>query len=132
MGAPANDERPVAVIGAALDLGQSRRGVDMGPSAIRYAGLAPRLESLGRRCLDWGNVEAPVAESLAVEDERARYLPEIKRTCARIASLVGDAVREGFVPLVLGGDHSVALGRSARWRERTARAASSGSTRTGT
>ena len=110
MGAPANDERPVAVIGAALDLGQSRRGVDMGPSAIRYAGLAARLESLGRRCLDWGNVEAPVAESVPERDERARYLPEIKDTCARVAELVERAVRDGFAPLVLGGDHSVALG----------------------
>jgi arginase len=103
----------VAVIGAALDLGQGRRGVDMGPSAIRYAGLAAKVEGLGRGYLDWGNVEAAVAEAVAEEDERARYLPEIKRTCERIAQLVAHAARESYVPLVLGGDHSVALGTLA-------------------
>ena len=103
-------DRTVAVIGAALDLGQSRRGVDMGPSAIRYAGLESRLERLGLRCLDWGNVEAAVAEAVELQDERARYLPQVKATCARVAHLVEQAVREGATPLVLGGDHSVALG----------------------
>ena len=98
------------MIGAALDLGQGRRGVDMGPSAIRYAGLAAQVQQLGRDYLDWGNVDAAVAEAVAEEDERARYLPEIKRTCERIAHLVAHASREGYVPLVLGGDHSVALG----------------------
>ena len=82
----------------------------MGPSAIRYAGLAAKVEELGRGYLDWGNVEAAVAEAVAEEDERARYLPEIKRTCERIAQLVAHAARESYVPLVLGGDHSVALG----------------------
>ena len=98
------------MIGAALDLGQGRRGVDMGPSAIRYAGLDGRIAELGRGCLDWGNVDAAVAEAEPEEDERARYLPEIKRTCERIAQLVAHAAREDVVPLVLGGDHSVALG----------------------
>jgi len=82
----------------------------MGPSAIRYAGLEARIEELGRRCVDWGNVEAPVAEAIEVGDERARYLDEIKAACAEIAGLVGRAVSEEHVPLVLGGDHSVALG----------------------
>jgi len=82
----------------------------MGPSAIRYAGLEARITSLGRRCVDWGNVEVAVAEAAAVGDERARYLDEITATCARVADLVARARREGFVPLVLGGDHSVALG----------------------
>jgi arginase len=104
------DGQRVAVIGAALDLGQSRRGVDMGPSAIRYAGLAARLDEIGRQPVDWGNVEAAVQEAVPESNERARYLPEIKTTCARIARLVGHAVDEGFMPLVLGGDHSVALG----------------------
>src|SRR5215207_9030968 len=70
----------VAVIGAALDLGQGRRGVDMGPSAIRYAGLNTRIAELGRRVLDWGNVEAAVKESVHAGDERARYLREITTT----------------------------------------------------
>jgi arginase len=101
---------PVAVLGAALDLGQGRRGVDMGPSAIRYAGLEARLAELGRDCVDWGNVDTAVQESVDERDERARYLGEILRTCERIADLVVRARNEGCLPLVLGGDHSVALG----------------------
>src|ERR687888_1620363 len=100
----------VAIIGAALDLGAGRRGVDMGPSAIRYAGLEARIEHLGRRCEDWGNVTAAVAEASAVGDERVRFLPQIKETCERIADLVVRAVEGGHLPLVLGGDHSIALG----------------------
>jgi arginase len=107
---PAQPGQPVAVIGAPLDLGAGRRGVDMGPSAIRYAGLDARIEDLGRRCLDWGNVETAVAEATAVGDERARFLPQILDTCERIAELVERAARDGHLPLVLGGDHSVALG----------------------
>jgi arginase len=103
-------ERTVAVIGAALDLGQSRRGVDMGPSAIRYAGLQERLGSLGYRVIDRGDVETAVQEATTLEDASARYLPEIKAACGRIARLVEQAVREGATPIVLGGDHSIALG----------------------
>jgi arginase len=103
-------ERGTAIIGAALDLGAGRRGVDMGPSAIRYAGLEERLTSLGLDCADWGNVETAVAEATASGDPRARFLSEIRSTCERIARRVGDAVGEGRVPIVLGGDHSIALG----------------------
>ena len=85
----------------------------MGPSAIRYAGLASRIRELGRGCADWGNVETVVAESVAVGDERARFLGEIKQVCERIALLVERAVGEGYLPLVLGGDHSIALGTIA-------------------
>ena len=105
-----NGDSPVAIIGAALDLGQGRRGVDMGPSAIRYAGLDARIAELGRTVEDWGNVVTPVAESIAYGDERARFLEEIKATCADIADLVARAKAGGYLPLVLGGDHSVALG----------------------
>jgi arginase len=102
--------QPVAVIGAGLDLGAGRRGVDMGPSAIRYAGLDDRIEQLGRRCEDWGDVVTAVAEATAVGDERVRFLSQIKATCEQVAELVARAVEERYVPLVLGGDHSVALG----------------------
>jgi arginase len=102
--------RRIAVIGAALDLGAGRRGVDMGPSAIRYAGLDTRLAELGHECMDWGNVETAVAEAIEVVDERARFLPQIKDTCVRVAELVAQAAADGQLPLVLGGDHSVALG----------------------
>lgn len=100
----------IAVIGAALDLGQGRRGVDMGPSAMRYAGLEDRLTSLGYAVRDHGNVETAVPEATALRDERARFLPEIKETCARIAAKVVEESNAGARPLVLGGDHSVALG----------------------
>jgi arginase len=103
-------QQPVAVIGAGLDLGAGRRGVDMGPSAIRYAGLDDRIAHLGRGCEDWGDVETAVAEATSVGDERVRYLQEIKAACERIAGLVARASENGYLPLVLGGDHSVALG----------------------
>jgi arginase len=103
--------RELAVIGAPLDLGAGRRGVDMGPSAIRYAGLTRHLEEkLGLRVDDLGNVEAPVAESTAMGDERCRFLTQILDLCDRVAELVGRAARAGATPVVLGGDHSVALG----------------------
>ena len=82
----------------------------MGPSAIRYAGLYARVRALGRGCVDWGNVGTAVPEAVSVEDERLRYLPEIKATCGHIAELVVRAVEQGLLPLVLGGDHTVALG----------------------
>jgi arginase len=107
---------PVAVIGAPLDLGQDRRGVDMGPSAIRYAGLERRIVDLGRKCADWGNVLTPVAEAVAEGDEELRFLEQIKATCAEVAKLVRRAVGDGHLPLVLGGDHSVALGTLAGLR----------------
>jgi arginase len=109
----ASTTREVAIIGAALDLGQGRRGVDMGPSAIRYAGLEERLVSLGYAVRDLGNVDTPVQEATDLRDERARYLPEILAACERIAALVAAAAEAGDVPLVLGGDHSVALGTLA-------------------
>jgi arginase len=105
-----SSKREIAIIGATLDLGQGRRGVDMGPSAIRYAGLEERLVSLGYDVRDHGNVETAVPEATALQDERARFLPEIKATCERIAAKVVEEARAGAVPLVLGGDHSVALG----------------------
>jgi arginase len=103
-------DRKVAIIGAALDLGAGRRGVDMGPSAIRYAGIDDRLAGLGLECSDWGNVETAVAEAASVGDPRARFLDEIKEACERVAGLVAQATRGGFAPVVLGGDHSVAIG----------------------
>jgi arginase len=102
--------RRVAIIGAELDLGAGRRGVDMGPSAIRYAGLGERLAEIGLEVSDRGNVEAPVAETVASGDEHARYLSQIKETCERIAAEVAAADAGGATPLVLGGDHSIALG----------------------
>jgi arginase len=103
--------REVAVIGAPLDLGAGRRGVDMGPSAIRYAGLDKRLaEKLDVRVSDAGNVISPVVETTAMGDANARYLAQILDLCDRLSALVAEAAERGALPLVLGGDHSVALG----------------------
>ena len=102
--------QPVAVIGCALDLGAGRRGVDRGPSAIRYAGLEARIEQLGRAYVDYGNVATPEVEAIAVGDERTRYLAEILRACEQVADRVATAKEKGELPLVLGGDHSIALG----------------------
>jgi arginase len=105
--------RRIAIIGAPLDLGQGRRGVDMGPSAIRYAGLDERLRGIDRDVVDLGNIPAPEPEALVVRDERARFLPEILDTCAALARMVERSLAEGVTPLVLGGDHSVAIGTLA-------------------
>jgi len=103
--------RGIAIIGAPLDLGAGgRRGVDMGPSAIRYGGLGKRLARLELPCHDLGNVEAPLREVAEPGDPKARYLEPIRETCERVAVRVADATRDGRIPLVLGGDHSVGLG----------------------
>ncbi len=102
--------KQVAIIGAALDLGAGRRGVDMGPSAIRYAGLHDRLNGIGYDVVDWGDVETAVLEATEESDQSARYLPQIKAACVRVAKLIELALEEDSLPLVLGGDHSVALG----------------------
>jgi arginase len=102
--------RPVAVIGAGLDLGAGRRGVDMGPSAIRYAGLETRIRELGRDVTDLGDVRAPVPEATRVGDPAARFLEPIMRACELVAREVATAANDGRVPLVLGGDHSIAMG----------------------
>jgi arginase len=103
----------LAIVGAPLDLGASRRGVDMGPSAIRYAGLSDRLEALGYSVEDLGNVPAEIFETAVERDEHARYLPAILATCAQIASRVEEAVTGGAIPVILGGDHSIAMGSLA-------------------
>ncbi len=89
----------------------------MGPSAIRYAGLAARLGELGHEYVDLGNVETAVAEAIEAGDEHARFLSQIKETSERVAHLVWRAARDGFVPVVLGGDHSVSLGTLSGLRQ---------------
>src|SRR5690349_7381779 len=100
----------IRVIGVPLDLGQSRRGVDMGPSAVRVAGLEARLEQLGHVVEDGGNVSVAIAETKKSGDPHAKYLKEITATCTKHAEQVIKALEGGYVPLVLGGDHSVAAG----------------------
>ena len=100
----------IANIGAPLDLGQGRRGVDMGPSALRVASLNSRVASLGYEVADLGNIQVEVAETVSEGDPRAKYLPQIAAACGRIAAQVEEALERGQMPLVLGGDHSVAVG----------------------
>jgi arginase len=100
----------IAIIGAPLDLGQGRRGVDMGPSAVRVANLNSRVAALGYEVEDLGNVPVEQAEASPEGHPRAKYLPQIAASCERLGTLVGQTLARGAVPLVLGGDHSVAIG----------------------
>jgi arginase len=105
--------KKIRVIGVPLDLGQSRRGVDMGPSAVRVAGLEARLEALGHKVEDAGNILVAIAEQKKEGDPKAKYLKEIVATCTKHAELVLKTLEAGKVPIVLGGDHSVAVGTMA-------------------
>lgn len=102
--------RHIRVLGVPLDLGQSRRGVDMGPSAVRVAGLQSRLEALGHHVEDGGNIAVDIAETQSMGEPNAKYLRAITETCTREAAKVMEALAAGETPLVLGGDHSVAAG----------------------
>jgi arginase len=102
--------RRIALIGVPLDLGQGRRGVDMGPSAIRYAGIAERLRAIGYEVDDRGDVAVPRAEVAEVGDGHAKYLEAIVGVAGEVASAVEAAQRAGDLVVVLGGDHSLALG----------------------
>ena len=106
-------KRVIRIIGVPIDLGADRRGVDMGPSAIRYAGLNARLQRLGWQVEDMGNLEVPVPETREIKDTRLKYLPEIAKVSAELAQAVARALRDGVVPLVLGGDHSIGIGSLA-------------------
>ena len=101
------------MIGVPLDLGQSRRGVDMGPSAVRVAGLEARLEALGFVVEDAGNIAVALPEQKKEGHPRAKYLKEITATCTKHAELVLKTLEASKTPVVLGGDHSVAVGTVA-------------------
>lgn len=98
------------IVGALMDFGSGRRGVDMGPSAIRYAGLDERLETLGHKVKDRGNIGAPPRETLKIEDPKLKYLDPILSVCQRLADQVAESSAGGCVSVVLGGDHSISLG----------------------
>jgi arginase len=101
--------RDIRIIGVPIDLGQSQRGVDMGPSALRYAGLAEKLAALGHRVVDAGNIAVPVRETVAVEAAQ-HYLPSIASVCREVYAAARQAVAAGGTPIFLGGDHSLAIG----------------------
>lgn len=105
--------RKIKIIGVPLDLGQERRGVDMGPSALRVAGLNEQIRSLGCEVQDAGNLVVPIREMHDPGDAHAKFLPFIADACRRHAQWVIDTLAEGAMPLVLGGDHSIAIGTTA-------------------
>ena len=109
--------RPVHIIGVSLDLGGNRRGVDMGPSAFRIAGLTERLTALGISVVDAGDLVAPIPEIKALGDPSKKYIREIARVCERLYKTSLAVLEKGGVPLVLGGDHSLAAGSVAATAE---------------
>jgi arginase len=114
--------KPIHIIGVPLDLGGNRRGVDMGPSALRIAGLAERLGALGVPVVDKGDLPAPIPETRESRDERKKYIRDIARVCQRVYQTALASLDEGALPLVLGGDHSLGAGSvaaAAEWARKT-------------
>jgi arginase len=109
--------RPVHIIGVSLDLGGNRRGVDMGPSAFRIAGLGERLAALGATVVDAGDLVAPIPETKSFGDPQKKYIREIARVCDKLYKTSLAALEKGGLPLVLGGDHSLAAGSVAATAE---------------
>ncbi len=103
----------IRIIGVPMDLGASRRGVDMGPSALRVAGLQSRLKQLGRQVEDIGNIAVRQPEEQHYGEKNAKYLEEIAETCKGLAEIVRKTLDEDMLPVVLGGDHSIAVGTVA-------------------
>src|ERR1700761_1131408 len=103
----------IAVIGIPIDFGASRRGVDMGPSAIRVAGLEARLEQLGHNVVDYGDVDVMIPETQEVGDPKMKYKKPILQACVELAKMVEKSLSEERIPVVLGGDHSITIGSAA-------------------
>jgi arginase len=102
--------KQVTIIGVLMDLGADRRGVDMGPSAVRVAGVNQRLRALGYQVVDGGNINVRNPEMLRDENSNAKYLPEITEACQILAEKVNTVLQHDGIPIVLGGDHSIAIG----------------------
>jgi arginase len=114
--------KAVHIIGVPLDLGAGRRGVDMGPSAFRIAGLREQIAGLGPTVSDKGDLPTPIPETQAPRDEKKKYARDIAKVCQKLYQTALESLVEGAMPLVLGGDHSVAAGSvaaAADWAKRT-------------
>jgi arginase len=114
--------RQVHIIGVPLDLGGNRRGVDMGPSAFRIAGLGERVSALGHSVLDKGDLPAPIPETQEQRDEHKKYIRDIAKVCTKVFQSALMSFEEGAMPLVLGGDHSLGAGSvaaAAEWARKT-------------
>jgi arginase len=107
------NKQVIRIIGVPIDLGADRRGVDMGPSAMRYAGLNARLQRLGWDVEDLGNLEVPIPETREIKNKQLKYLEEIVKVNEQLHLKVAEAIKEGVVPLILGGDHSLGIGSLA-------------------
>jgi arginase len=107
------EQKSIRLIGVPMDLGATHRGVDMGPSAMRIAGLSQKLGTLGYEVEDWGNIPVPTPETLEILNPRARYLPEVAAVNQLLADRVEAALADGAIPLVLGGDQSISIGTIA-------------------
>jgi arginase len=103
----------IHILGVPMDLGAGRRGVDMGPSALRIAGVTEKLRKLGHTVVDEGDITITSPELQTIENPKLKYLPEIIRACSQLASRVDDILAHGAFPLVLGGDHAIAIGTIA-------------------
>src|SRR5215207_7918054 len=104
-----SDRAPVGIFGVPMDLGQDRRGVDMGPSAIRYARIEPSLEDLGHKVTDLGNAVVPIPETVAAGEE-VKHLTPVRSVCEDVSERAATIVSEGMFPIFLGGDHAIAIG----------------------
>src|ERR671935_719437 len=114
--------KPIHIIGVPLDLGGNRRGVDMGPSALRIAGLGERITALGYSIVDKGDLPAPIPETQELRDEHKKYIRDIAKVCQKLYQTASTSFDEGAMPIVLGGDHSIAagsVGAAAEWAKRT-------------
>jgi arginase len=114
--------KPVHIIGVPLDLGAGRRGVDMGPSAFRIAGLGDQIAALGSTVIDKGDLPSPIPETKRPADKKKKYIRDIAKVCQKLFDVSSKSLDEGALPLVLGGDHSLAAGSvaaSAAWVRRT-------------
>ena len=105
--------KTVHIIGVPLDLGGGRRGVDMGPSAFRIAGLGERVAALGYTVVDKGDLPAPIPETQELRDERKKYIRDIAKVCAKVYQTAAASLDEDAMPILLGGDHSIGAGSVA-------------------
>src|SRR3954465_10126901 len=105
--------KSVHIIGVPLDLGGGRRGVDMGPSALRIAGLGEQIAALGYTVVDKGDLPAPIPETQELRDEHKKYIRDIAKVCQKVYQASLAAFEEGALPIVLGGDHSIGAGSVA-------------------
>ncbi|MBP9191216.1 MAG: arginase [Ignavibacteria bacterium] len=106
-------KKKIGLIGFPMDLGADRRGVDMGPSAIRYSNLEEKVERLGYKVTDFGDIDVQISETQTIKDSKLKYLPEITKTSKILADKVESLLNKNYFPLIIGGDHATAIGSIA-------------------